>query len=175
MCNTFSGKHSALRIAIVLVLITIKISVGSMIEKADDDSYISKLIKMLRSREGKTKINVSALDASPEAKLSADYVCDGSADNVQIQAALYEAENSNLMVQLVGKNFYTDESITIPNNVIFDLGWATINGTINLTAEVLTRNHCFRTPADYRTSATVMMQQGRSTSTISRKNPGPCS
>lgn len=102
-------------------------------------------------------INVIASDAPQWQKTYGKYVCDGVADDVQIQAALDEAATTGNGVVLSGGNFALAAGITIASNVVFSgsgiksttLTWAegsyhrvqnsdTTNGNSFITIEKMT-------------------------------------
>lgn len=72
---------------------------------------------------------VAASNASALSKFSADYVCDGIADEVQIQAAIDALPSGGGKVMLTGGTFYIASTVTVPSNkpgvTIEGQGWAT--------------------------------------------------
>ncbi|MBU0572194.1 hypothetical protein KKH23_03295 [Patescibacteria group bacterium] len=78
---------------------------------------------------------VTASDASTLAKQQADYVCDGTADEVEIQAAIDALPAGGGTICLLGGNFYTSDIITLRSNLCIDgLGSSCISGTITSSA-----------------------------------------
>jgi len=56
---------------------------------------------------------VASSDSSAKAKAGADYICDGTADEVELQAALDALPSGSGRVKCIGKNFYFADTVTI--------------------------------------------------------------
>jgi hypothetical protein len=99
-------------------------------EAAADESKritVANLIAALHTGRGATYV-IAASDAPAHVKAQADYVCDGTADNVEIQAAitaLTGGRTSNQKVKLSG-SFTIAATITVPAYTDLDLTEARI-------------------------------------------------
>lgn len=60
-------------------------------------------------------LTVASVDSSEEVKQSSDYVCDGVADNVQIQAAIDSLPYGGGRIQLSGGKFILAAGVTVPS------------------------------------------------------------
>lgn len=70
---------------------------------------------------------VAASDATAEATTGAHYVCDGTDDDVQIQAALDQVEAEQGRVLLTEGHFVTGAQVVVPERVTLEgMGWGTI-------------------------------------------------
>ena len=63
---------------------------------------------------------VAAGDSSPQSKAQADYICDGSADQVEIQNALNALGSAGGTVTLTEGTFHLSGNLNIPSNVVFE-------------------------------------------------------
>lgn len=73
------------------------------------NSNLSATHKITRS----ATIVVAASDSSAKSKAQADYVCDGTADNVQIQAAIDSIVGSGGEILLLEGNFVLDDDVDV--------------------------------------------------------------
>lgn len=62
-------------------------------------------------------IIIAASDSSAKSKSQADYVCDGTADNIEIQAALDALQSSGGKIQLSEGMFYLADDIDLYSNI----------------------------------------------------------
>jgi len=70
---------------------------------------------------------VAASDSLDSSKAQADYVCDGTADDVEIQEAIDALPSGGGKVLLLGGNYLLGDTITLDNNVtLAGVGWSTI-------------------------------------------------
>ena len=75
-------------------------------------------VGQLEPRSSAATLVVAASDSTAKDKTNADYVCDGTDDHVQIQAALDALPAQGGSVLLLAGN-YLAERIEIPSNTIF--------------------------------------------------------
>jgi len=77
--------------------------------------------------KGTATVTVAANNSSAGAKAIADYICDGTEDNVQIQAALDSLGSVGGKVHLASGTFNTAATVTLPSNsVLCGMGKSTI-------------------------------------------------
>ncbi|KAF5085622.1 hypothetical protein DSECCO2_66810 [anaerobic digester metagenome] len=65
-------------------------------------------------------ILVAAHDSPAEVKAAADYLCDGAADEIEIQSALNVLGNAGGTVTLTGGTFHLSGNLNIPGSVILE-------------------------------------------------------
>ncbi|MDD2253383.1 MAG: hypothetical protein PHF71_03545, partial [Methanoculleus sp.] len=65
-------------------------------------------------------ILVTAHDSPEELKVLADYICDGTADQVEIQRALNALGSAGGTVTLTEGTFQLDSNLNIPSNVVLE-------------------------------------------------------
>ncbi len=105
------------KIAILFSLLLVVILATGLIISCDGapGSYIGSLtVGTLTAPTGRSAtITIAASDASATVKAQADYVCDGTADDVEIEAAINADTTKDVYIRLMGSFFYIASELTI--------------------------------------------------------------
>jgi len=87
-------------------------------------------------------IKIAASNATAKSKAGADYVCDGTADDVEINAAIASLDGIGGCVELSEGTFHLSDGLTLPNNILLKgQGYATkIIGEDTFNAIIVSEN-----------------------------------
>lgn len=122
----------------------LKVSSGTFSDLATSGDLNSKPDKSdLENYTRNATIKIAAYDATAKSKASSDYVCDGTSDEVEIQAAVTELATTGGCVELSEGTFTLSDSITINQDNIWlrGMGWSTkIIGASSFDSVVISQN-----------------------------------
>lgn len=98
------------------------------------NSNLSATHKITRS----ATIVIAASDSSAKSKAQADYVCDGTDDHVEINAAIASISTTGGKIQLLEGTYNLSDSVLLSSNITFEgMGKATVLTGVNRPIEIV--------------------------------------
>lgn len=98
------------------------------------DSNLNPAHKITRS----ATLVVAASDSSAKSKAQADYVCDGTDDHVEINAAIASISTTGGKIQLLEGTYNLSDSVLLSSNITFEgMGKATVLTGVNRPIEIV--------------------------------------
>ena len=119
------NNYNSLRLVVLLCVVLFSCQTGLAYSQADFnrngivdlDDFSVLAQNWLEVDASKAGFVVAASDASDESKTRADYICDGTADDVEIQAAIYSLPTVGGKVYLTEGTFNTTAKVLLPDNI----------------------------------------------------------
>ncbi len=143
------NNYNSLRLVVFLCVVLFSCQTGLAYSQADFnrngivdlDDFSVLAQNWLEVDASKAGFVVAASNASDESKTRADYICDGTADDVEIQAAIYSLPTVGGKVYLTEGTFNTTAKVLLPDNIwLQGSGFSTVINCGTLDDHIIDNN-----------------------------------